>query len=743
MKIERLIEELKRRNAAAIACVKLLPAREPSYGSLSRPLPEPLESHLKRRNLKLYSHQAEMIELVRSGRNVLLATPTASGKTLAFNLSVFEGLFCDPKATALYIYPLKALTQDQLRTIQDLEAETGIPVQAAVYDGDTPEGLRPTIRERSRIILTNPYALHQYLPWHHKWRRFFANLKFVVLDEVHAYRGVFGSNVALLIRRLRRIVEHYGARPQFILSSATLANPEEHSRKLVGLDFEIITESGAPQGEKYFIFWNSTADPNASVHRQTSELLACHVQAGLQTICFTISRKLAELVALWARELSACGKISAYRAGYKPHERREIESKLKSGELRGVASTTALELGIDIGGLDAVIISGYPGTVLTTWQMAGRAGRGREPSAVTLIGFENPLDQYFMRHPERFFSRPHEHAAVDLGNHHILLGQVMCAAAELPIRPKRDGGYFGDLEEALSSLEGEKLVRRTPAGFVYRGLARPVEVVQLDNISERAISVIDENGELLETLELRRAYEEAHPGAVLLHRGETYIIQELDLEAGVAHAERRDIEYYTDALRTVNLRIRKELAVRQAEWGELALGEVEVVERFSAYRVRRYDRTLSLHELDLPPLKFETVALWFTLNDRLERKLKAEGLDWAGGLHAAEHALIAMTPYHAICDRWDIGGFSTPLQPDTKMATITIYDGYPGGIGIAEKLHKLFGELVQTTYELIRDCGCEDGCPSCIYSPKCGNNNEPLDKRAALAILSWLMKRGP
>jgi DEAD/DEAH box helicase domain-containing protein len=739
MKIERLLEELKRRCSEAIAHVELLPAKSPSYAELSKSLPEPLEGHLRGQGLKLYTHQAEMIELVRAGANVLLATPTASGKTLAFNLSVFEGLYSDPEATALYIYPLKALTQDQLQTIHKLEAETGIPVQAAVYDGDTPESLRPTIRERSRIILTNPYALHQYLPWHHKWRRFFANLKFVVLDEVHAYRGVFGSNVALLMRRLRRIVEHYGARPQFILSSATLANPEEHSRKLVGLDFEVITESGAPQGEKHFIFWDSTADSNNSVHRQTSELLAEHVQAGLQTICFTISRKLAELVALWAQELATSGGISAYRAGYQPHERREIEQKLKTGELRGVASTTALELGIDIGGLDSVIISGYPGTVLTTWQMAGRAGRGREASLVTLIGFENPLDQYFMRHPERFFARSHEHAVIDLENPHILLGHVMCAAAELPIRPERDERYFCELEDALGSLEREKLVQRTPAGWVYRGLARPIEVVQLDHISERAISVLDEEGKLLETLELRRAYEEAHPGAVLLHRGETYLIRDLDLEAGVAHAERKDVEYYTDALRTVDLRIHREIAERKTEWGSLALGEVQVVERFSRYRVRRYDRTLGMHDLGLPPLEFETVALWFTLSEELERELREKGLDWAGGLHAAEHALIAMTPYHAMCDRWDIGGFSTPLHPDTKSATITIYDGHPGGIGIAEKVYQLFGDLVHTTYELIRDCECEDGCPSCIYSPKCGDNNEPLDKRAALMILDGLL----
>ncbi len=740
--VPRIARELKRAHPKAVVALKRLPAREAQYAAPNAPLPEPLERFLSERGLKLFTHQVETLEGARRGENVMLTTPTASGKTLAFNLAVFEKLYYDPEATALYVYPLKALTQDQLRTLQSLEKATGIEARAAVYDGDTPEHLRPKIREEARIILTNPHALHQYLPWHHKWKRFWKNLKFVVLDEAHVYRGVFGSNVAFLLRRLRRIVECYGAKPQFILSSATTANPEEHSEKLTGLRFHVIRESGAPQGERFFLLWNPLAYPEHSVHRQTSELLAYLASRGLQTLCFTVSRKLAELIAIWAEELSDLkGAIAAYRAGYLPQERREIEHKLKTGELQGVASTTALELGIDVGSLDAVIISGYPGTVSSTWQMAGRAGRGADPSLVIFMGFENPLDQYLLKHPEHLFEKPHEHAIVDLENPYIVMGHAMCASAELPLHPQKDRKYLGErVGEALRSLERQKLVHKTPTGWVYRGMARPVDVVPLDHISERSVTVLCDD-RVLEVLEYRRALGEAHPGAVLLHRGETYVIEDLDLQAGIARAVRQDVEYYTDALRSVDLHLRKTLEKRKTPWGVLAVGEVDVVERVTAYRVRRYDKTLGVHPLDLPPVEFETVALYFTLPEELEQQILDEGRDWAGGLHAAEHALIAMTPYHAMCDRWDVGGLSTPHHPDTNAATIFLYDGYPGGIGIAEKIFELFPDLVRVTHELIRDCGCETGCPSCIYSPKCGNQNEPLDKQAALALLEFLKEK--
>ncbi len=738
--VASFVEELRATRASSIAHVERLPGREAQFGHLDPPLAESLSSFLDDGGLRLYTHQADTIERIRKGLHIMVTTPTASGKTLGFNLAVLEGLLADPQATALYLYPLKALTQDQQATLEDMAESLDASLEPHIYDGDTPQGRRARIRERSRIVLTNPHALHQYLPWHHKWRRFFKNLRYVVIDEAHAYRGVFGANVALLIRRLRRIAARFGAEPQFILSSATMANPREHGRNLLGVDdVEVIADNGAPAGERTMVFWNTLGRPGYSAHRQTSDLLAQCVASGYQTLCFTASRRMAELIARWTQEQTGLdGAITAYRAGYPPAERRAIERALKNGELRGVASTNALELGIDIGSLDAVLIAGFPGTILSTWQMAGRAGRGTQASLVALLGFENPLDQYYMTHPDVFFAKPHEHAVADPQNPHVLLGHVMCAAAELPLSTERDSAFFGEgFPGAMKALERQKLVQGTPLGRVYRGTSRPVESVALEHLSERAVHVIAD-GELLETLELRRACEEAHPGAVFLHRGDTYVIESLALDAGTAHASRQDVDYYTDTLRRTDLAIRRELDRWTRDWGTLHVGEVQASEQVVGYRTRQYDRTLGLHGLDLPEQTFETVALWVTLPDGLRQQVEAGGGDWAGGLHAAEHALIAMTPVYAMCDRWDIGGLSTPLHPDTGASTVFIYDGHPGGVGISEKTADLFRELAQTTYELVRDCGCDEGCPSCIYSPKCGNNNDTLDKAAALVVLRAL-----
>jgi DEAD/DEAH box helicase domain-containing protein len=461
-----------------------------------------------------------------------------------------------------------------------------------------------------------------------------------------------------------------------------------------------------------------------------------HVRSGLQTLCFTISRSLAELVARWAREALPDKKITSYRAGYLPEERREIERGLKEREIDGVASTNALELGVDIGGLDSVIISGYPGTVISVWQRAGRAGRGTEPAAVTLIGFENPLDQYFMNHPEEFFARPHEHAIIDLENEYILMGHLLCAAAELPLR-RSELELFGAEEKHLQPLE-ERFLQKTPVGWIYRGTARPVDLVNLDNISDRTIQVLCD-GKLLETIDYPRALEEAHPGAVLLHQGETYLVKELDLERNVALVVKDDVDYYTDALKVSEVGVLGEQGSRKIGELKLTLGELHVEERFIGYRIRRYDRTLGLKELKLPSVEFETVGLWLALPEGIKQKAEEKGLDWAGGLHGAEHALIAMAPFYAMCDRWDIGGVSAPFHSDTGGAAIFVYDGFPGGIGISEKLFELFPEWLEATHRLVRDCPCAEGCPSCIYSPKCGNQNEPLDKRATLLILSELL----
>jgi DEAD/DEAH box helicase domain-containing protein len=732
-----------------IAHLEVIPSQKASFGELEKPLPENIQNCILNRKIRLYSHQAEAINKVRQGKNIVIVTPTASGKTLAFNIPVLETIDRDSKATALYLYPTKALTNDQLKVLREMEKETGVEVYPNVYDGDTPSHQRSNIRENSKIILTNPYGLHQYLPWHFKWRTFFQNLKFVIIDEAHVYRGVFGSNVAMLLRRLFRICNHYGSDPKIILSSATIANPEEHAKKLTGKDFEVIATDGAPRGKKTFMFWNppfidETNTARRSTHQETKDLLTLNILNNLQTLCFTTSRQMAELITRWTKEEfykkspKLADAVTAYRAGYLPQERREIENRLKNKNLIGVVSTNALELGIDIGSLDSVIISGYPGTVISTWQQAGRAGRSNTDSLVTLVAFQNPLDQYFMKHPKDFFGRPHEQAIIDLQNRYISLGHIMCAACELPIT-ESDRKYFPELFiDSLKALEQQNLIRKTPRGWVYSGTARPVEIVNLDSISDKTVTVVCD-GNVLETLALTKAYEEVHEGAVLLHQGETYISEELDLKSLTARVRKEDVNYHTEAKKTVDVAVKKVLEEKQ-NGIRVGIGELGITEIYHEFLVKTYDEVIGRQPLDLPPLTFDTVGMWFTVPDEIRDEIESKGLDFEGGLHAVEHAMIAMSPIYAMCDRWDIGGLSTSMHPDTGTPTIFIYDGFEGGIGISETLYATVGELWDKTLQLISNCECKDGCPSCIYSPKCGNENEPLDKKAASVILEKLLK---
>ncbi|MEX2725423.1 MAG: DEAD/DEAH box helicase, partial [Candidatus Freyarchaeota archaeon] len=461
--------------------------------------------------------------------------------------------------------------------------------------------------------------------------------------------------------------------------------------------------------------------------------------------------KMAELVARWTREEipELKDRITAYRAGYLPSERRNIEKMLRERQLLGVVSTNALELGIDIGSLDAVIISGYPGTIISTWQQAGRAGRGTDDALITLVAFENPLDQYFMKHPEKFFGKPHEHAIIDLENPYITMGHLICAAAELPLRDS-DSKYFlptnagkegtesSDMFlSALKVLEYQKVIGKTPKGFVYTGTGRAVEMVSLDSISSDQVKVVCE-GKILEVIDRNRAYSEAHRGAIFLHQGETYFVENLDLNNGIAYVRKEDVDYYTEAAETSDIKINREFKEKTCNGFKVKLGEVTVTKIYNKYFMKKYDEVLDVEPLELPPIVFDTTALWFIIPDRVVEIVKEKGLDFGGGIHAVEHAMIAMTPYFALCDRRDIGGVSTNKHPNTGKATIFIYDGYQGGIGISEKNYQLFQELAINTLELIEGCECEDGCPSCIFSPKCGNNNEPLDKKAAITILRAL-----
>ena len=460
----------------------------PGYGNPATPLPATLDSYIRQRGIRLYAHQCDAIDRIRAGKNVIITTPTASGKTLAFNIPVFERLERNPAARALYLYPTKALSNDQLGTVEEMAQFTGIPARAAIYDGDTPQSKRAAIRENSRIILSNPHELHHVLSWHAKWRPLFSGLGFVVIDEAHRYRGVFGSHIALLIRRLVRLCRHYGSHPQFILSTATLANPVEFAARLTGQSCDLVSEDGSPRGRNHFVLYNPFYDGigERSTHQETKDLLVSCVKENLQTLCFTSSRKMAELVTIWAREdarrssTRLAESIAAYRAGYLPEERRAIERRLKDGGLKGVVSTNALELGIDIGSLDAVIISGYPGTMMSARQQAGRAGRKGGESLAFLVAQANPLDQYFMNHPYQFFSRSHEHAIVDEENPYIVSGHLLCAAAEMPLREDTDREFFGESFSLLvQELESSDLLRRTSRGWVYSGRGRAADAVQL------------------------------------------------------------------------------------------------------------------------------------------------------------------------------------------------------------------------------------------------------------------------
>jgi len=719
------------------------PAR---YGTLDLPLPEAINAYLTHSGIQLYTHQCEAINSIRAGKNVIITTPTASGKTLAFNIPVFAGLDANTESRALYLYPTKALSNDQYITLKTMEKFTGIPAKPAIYDGDTPQSKRAAIRENARIVISNPHELHQVLSWHAKWSPFFSNLKFVVIDEAHRYRGVFGSQIALLIRRLLRVAHFYGSDPQFILSTATLANPEEFAGHLVGRPFTLVDADGSPHGTRHFVLYNPFYDGigERSAHQETKDLLLSCVKGNLQTLCFTGSRKMAELVTIWTREdarrtsARLADSISAYRAGYLPEERRKIEQQLKNGEIRGVVSTNALELGIDIGSLDAVIIDGYPGTMISTRQQAGRAGRKGGESLAVLVAQANPLDQYFMHHPDQFFSRSHEHAIIDTENPYIVSGHLLCAAAELPLREEVDAVFFGSsFEPILAELAESALITKTPRGWVYAGRGRAADAVRLDGMAAESFRIMC-HGRLLETMDRNQAYREAHKGAIMLHQGETYLVNEMDLETHMIRVTETDVDYYTQPLKEVNLRIIKTLETREINGVKCAFGDVEVTEQYTGYKIKKGDTILGVEPLSLPPLIFQTKAFWLIVPGNITTSVLAAGLDLAGGLHGAEHALIALMPLHVMCDRWDIGGLSTPAFGENSEPTIFIYDGYEGGIGLAEKAFSLLPALFSDTRDLVRDCPCDKGCPSCIYSPKCGNDNIPLDKEATVKILMGL-----
>jgi len=707
---------------------------------------------------RLYTHQAEGIRRIREGNNVVVMTPTASGKSLIYNITVIENIIADPTARALYVFPLKGLEQDQVRKLNDLlnaclppkvkkRSSRTLLDHAEVYDGDTTPYRRKKIRDEvPNVIFSTPDMVHLSLnQFHKKWEDFFRNLKYIVIDEIHTYRGVFGSNVSHVLRRLRRICAYWGSTPQFIACSATIANPQELAETLTGLPFTVVDNTGAPQSGKHFIFLN----PMDSAYTEATRIFLKSVNSGFRTILFTKARKITELVYKWSVERAPLlrDKISPYRAGFLPSERREIEQRLFSGELMGVISTSALELGVDIGGLDVCILCGYPGSISSTWQRAGRVGRQGNESLIIMVAARDALDHYLVSHPETFFGKPHEACTCDPGNKNILKKHLLCAAEEISLK-KDDTVYTEENIKGLNSIiegmvqEGILRLRKTgDAWFSTRGMTH--REVGIRSVG-RPLRLVTETGKLIGDLDGRRVYRDGFPGAVYLHRGRQYHVRSLDLQHNEAICAETDADYYTQALSNENIEIIDIPEKSNALWSK-------EIEMYSAklritYHVIGYDKKdifngtrLSRHTVEMPEYIFETEGIFMVIHKSLSNRIADNGYDLAGTLHAAEHVTIGSMPLFSMCDKGDIGGLSYPLYPEFKTPAIFIYDGYEGGIGLTKRVLELPEEWINSSIEIIRNCDCEEGCPSCVQDSQCGSANDPLDKNGAVFLLGSLL----
>jgi DEAD/DEAH box helicase domain-containing protein len=719
--------------------------REAKLVAMPRSLDPALVERLRASGVKrLYSHQLAAMKAAASS-NLAITSGTASGKSLAFNLPVLDGIARDAKRRALYLYPTKALAQDQARKLAVLRPPG---LREAIYDGDTPREERPAIRQRSNLVLTNPDMLHVGILPHHKgWGDFLANLGWVVVDEAHTYRGVFGSHVANVLRRLRRIARAYGSEPRFLLASATIANPVGLAEELVGTPFELIDDDGAPRAGREIAMWNPPLIDKATGTRRSplgeaADLLAELVTHGVRTICFLKSRRGIELIQRFAREsLEARGKpelaarIAPYRGGYTPQQRREIEARLSDGELLAVVATDALELGIDVGELDAAICVTFPGTVASLRQMWGRAGRRRRGLAVYVAG-QDALDQFFCRHPDEFVGRPVEAAILDHASEQIASRHMVAAAYEMPLGDE-DADVFGpEWRERAERLVAAGQLRQAAGRTMPRSSEFVASKIALRSASADSVAVIErDSGEMLGLVEAERAFTTIHPGAIYLHLGRSYEVEQLDVAGRRAVVSRFDGDWYTRPKKETEIYIERVREQRSTAGVELHFGEVSVTEQVIAYqRVSISDQEpFDVVALELPEQQFATQALWYVLPERLSGSLPPDVL--LGALHATEHGQIAVLPLIAMCDRWDIGGLSTNVHFQTGRSTIFVYDGHPGGVGITLRGYEQFERLLGDAERLIAECPCESGCPSCVQSPKCGNLNEPLHKQGALELM--------
>ena len=717
-----------------VTCSRELPGRRARFAPLHPPLPGPLRAALEAAGIaELYTHQAAAAAAARAGKDIAVVTSTASGKTLCYNLPVIERMLDDPGANALYIFPTKALAQDQLRSLARLaEASSEIAqnVRPGTYDGDTTAYHKRKVRSAANLILTNPDMLHAgMLPCHTRWARFFQGLEFVVLDEIHTYRGIFGSNVACVLRRLQRVCRHYGARPQFICSSATIANPGELAQRLTARQVELIDDDGSPSGRKFFVFWNPPFIDKVKMERRSTnveaqEIFCSLMRAGVQTITFTKARVVAELIYRYAREQlgkELAERIKPYRGGYLPEERRDIERRLFSGELLGVVSTNALELGIDVGGLDACVIAGYPGTIASTWQQAGRAGRGKLDSLAVLVAYDDPIDQYIMRQPDYFFGKTPEHATIDPQNPYILLAHLACAAAELPLT-RGDAELFGPQAAGVAQLLADAgKLKEIDGRWYWSCTDTPSRKASLRTISDDTVTIVEKTAQgnrVIGQVDSISAPELVYPEAVYLHEGESYQVRELDLEGKVACVEKAELDYYTQPVLSQSLHVTAQHSARQFKDVDVCCGDVTVTWATVMFNKFKFftGENIGYKKLELPAQQLDTTAVWIKPPATAMQTVADAGYKPIEGLVALRNMLAVALPVISMCDPRDIGANIEIDHNDGRQA-IFLYDRYPGGLGFSERGFEAVGEMFEVVYGMLTGCECRQGCPSCVGLP--------------------------
>ncbi|MCG2821905.1 MAG: DEAD/DEAH box helicase [Candidatus Atribacteria bacterium] len=737
MPVERILNELKKYNKVSSRFTdwRHIPAKSGIYEEFPEWIEDKLVMILKEKGInKLYSHQASALEFIRNKKNVVIVTPTASGKTLCYNLPVLDSILRDENSRALYLFPTKALSQDQLTELYQLVSALDEGIRTYTYDGDTPSSARQAIRKKGHIVVTNPDMLHLgILPHHTKWMDFFVNLKYVVIDEVHIYRGVFGSHLANVIRRLKRICRFYGSNPQFICCSATIANPQELSQKIVGEEFVLVDNNGAPQGEKYFLFYNPPVinkelGIRKSLIKEVARFVAYFLNYDIQTIVFARSRLTTEVLTSYLKDfLAKTGRsrdmVRGYRGGYLPNLRREIEKGLKDGEIKGVVSTNALELGIDIGQLDVCFMAGYPGTISSTWQQAGRAGRRSNSSIAILVASSNPLDQFVINHPDYFFGESPESAVIDPDNLSILVSHIRCASFELPFEEGEDFGTK-KLWDVLEYLEKEGVLHYVEKKWYWMSEIYPTEEISLRSASVDNFVIIDTTDQQEQVIgEMDKASVPTliYEGAIYLHEGEQYAIHRLDYQNQKAYAEKVKVNYYTDAQTETNIKVLDVFEKSEESNMEHTYGEVVITILSTCYKKIKFytHENIGFGEISLPPEEMHTTAYWLALADdsgELLKRLESEGTSFnlSSGLLALSNILINVVPLYVMCDPQDVRAVSEVRSPFTGRPTIYIYDNYPGGVGFSEKMFELRRPLLQAAQELILGCGCEKGCPSCV-----------------------------